>query len=55
MVTANDSTNAANGGQTVSGTCGPLTVTNLTNGDTYTFSETATNTIGTGAAAYPMW
>ena len=49
-VTANDSTNAANGGQTVSGTGGPLTVTNLTNGDTYTFSVTATNSIGTGAA-----
>jgi sugar lactone lactonase YvrE len=46
-VTAFDTTNSSNGGQTASGASGPLTVTGLTNGDSYTFSVTATNSIGT--------
>jgi hypothetical protein len=45
-VTAVDSTNAANGGQSVSGSSSPITVNGLTNGDSYTFSVTATNAVG---------
>ena len=41
-VTATDHTNAANGGQTATGTGSP--VTGLTNGDSYTFTETVTVT-----------
>jgi predicted RNA-binding protein with TRAM domain len=52
-VTATDWTNPANGGQTVSGPSGPLTVSGLTNGDEYTFTVTATNANGTGAASQP--
>jgi hypothetical protein len=47
-VTAIDSTNPANGGETASGTASPLTVTGLTAGDTYTFTVTATNAAGAG-------
>ncbi len=50
-VTATDSTTPANGGQTISGSASPLVVTGLTNGDSYTFTVTATNGAGTGLAS----
>jgi uncharacterized repeat protein (TIGR01451 family) len=50
-VTATDQTNAANGGQTATGTASPIKVSGLTNGDSYAFTVTATNTAGTGPAA----
>jgi hypothetical protein len=40
-VQATDLTNPANGGETTTGTTSPLTVTNLTGNDTYTFTVTA--------------
>jgi len=54
--TATDTTNAANGGQTCVGTGASstqCTVLGLTNGDTYTFSVSATNAAGTGASSSP--
>ncbi|EIL87785.1 outer membrane autotransporter barrel domain-containing protein [Rhodanobacter fulvus Jip2] len=39
------------GGITASGAGSPITVTGLTNGTTYTFTVTATNSAGTGAAS----
>jgi hypothetical protein len=50
-VTATDSTNPANGGQTATGAAGPIIVTGLTNGDSYTFTVVATNALGTGPAS----
>jgi hypothetical protein len=46
-VTATDATNAANGGQTVTRSADPITVTGLTNGDHYRFRVTANNPVGT--------
>ena len=48
-VTATDTTTGANGGETVTGPASPLTVTGLTNGDSYTFAVTASNPAGTSS------
>ena len=51
--TAKDVTDPARGGQTAIGPDSPLTVKGLTNGDSYTLSVTATNTLGTGPSSAP--
>ena len=52
-VVATDVTHPGNGGQTATGTSSPITVTGLTNGDSYTFTVSATNGNGKGAASAP--
>jgi IPT/TIG domain/Fibronectin type III domain len=49
--TSVDGTNPANGGQSATGASSPLTVTGLTNGDSYTFTVAAANTNGPGPAS----
>ncbi|HWE57212.1 MAG TPA: fibronectin type III domain-containing protein [Acidimicrobiales bacterium] len=53
LVTATDQTDNGRGGQTQSGTSSPIMVSGLTNGDSYTFSVTAVNSIGMGAPSGP--
>ena len=50
-VSANDTTNPGNPIVTQTGATSPITVTGLTNGDTYSFTVTATNVSGTGPAS----
>ena len=52
-VTALDHSTPANGGQTTMGTSSPIVVQGLANGDSYTFTVTATNSTGTGPASAP--
>src|SRR5207302_4393398 len=51
--TAQDLTDPAHGGQTASSGASPITVTGLTNGDSYTLSVTATNAKGAGPPSGP--
>ena len=50
-VVAHDSTNATRGGQTASDSQGPITISGLTDGDTYSFTVAATNINGIGSAS----
>lgn len=50
-VTATDTIVPANGGQTKTATNSPVIITGLTPGDAYTFSVTATNSLGASSAS----
>jgi autotransporter-associated beta strand protein len=50
-VTATDVSNLANGGQSASGSSSPITISGLTNGDTYTFAVTAIDAEGNGPSS----
>ena len=50
-VTATDTTQSSRGGQTQSDLASPITIGGLTVGDTYSFTVTATNVVGTGASS----
>ncbi len=52
-VTALDTTTPANGGQVQIDTLGPIQITGLTNGDHYTFTVTATTSVGTSPSSAP--
>ena len=52
-VDASDLTNAARGGQMAGGSVSPLTVSGLTDGDSYTFTVVAINAPGNGPASGP--
>ena len=52
-VTATDLTDAARGGQTATGAQSPITLSGLIGGDTYQFTATATNSVGTGPSSTP--
>ncbi len=52
-VTATDTTNPTDGGQTASGTSSPIALDGLTDGDAYTFTVTATNQVGTSSFSSP--
>ena len=52
-VTAANTTERDNGGQTASGPSSPITLHGLTNGDTYTLTVTATNEVGTSRPSSP--
>ncbi len=50
-VSAADTSDPRNGGEVQSGSSSPITVVGLTDGDTYTFTVSATNASGTGASS----
>ena len=52
-VTATDGTDPTHGGQSVTGSAGPVVVSGLTDGDSYTFTVDATNAVGTGPPSAP--